>query len=311
MKKILALLSLGALIALLSACSGKPSVSVKEASTVKAAKTVELAADKPLDVAIDGTSYHMKKTTFTEDGEALIYVGIEEGTPETPSPEEPSVPKEPEIKLIVKPFTADVVGKATGFAYNVEGVGKFEIIGSTIQFTPAGSSSSITVNGATVKDIVAGSDLIANMSRSWTVSSSIISVKGAALGSAGIQKKIDGTLDLYEFATWAEGLNKGISFSDKDKKELSGYRVKNIIITGDNTFVIKFTEKYPFYGKWNLSGSTFSYDLGDLGNAIINGKATGTFTFPAYNTALLDVKATITAGGTTYEGRLELTLKAK
>ena len=90
-----------------------------------------------------------------------------------------------------------------------------------------------------------------------------------------------------------------------------GYRVKNIIITGDNTFVIKFTEKYPFYGKWNLSGSTFSYDLGDLGNAIINGKATGTFTFPAYNTALLDVKATITAGGTTYEGRLELTLKAK
>lgn len=308
MKKILALLSLGALIALLSACSGKPSVSVKEASTVKAAKTVELAADKPLDVAIDGTSYHMKKTTFTEDGEALIYVGIEEGTPETPSPE---VPEEPEIKLIVKPFTAETFTKATGFVYNVSGVGKFEIIGNTIQFTPAGSSSSITVNGATVKDIVAGSALIANMSRSWTVSSSIISVKGAALGSAGIQKKIDGTLDLLEFANWAEGLNKGISFSDKDKKELSGYRVKNIIITGDNTFVIKFTEKYPFYGKWNLSGSTFSYDLGDLGNAIINGKATGTFTFPADNTALLDVKATITAGGTTYEGRLELTLKAK
>lgn len=308
MKKILALLSLGALIALLSACSGKTSVSVKEASTVKSAKTVELPSAKPLDVKIDGTTYHMKKTTFTEDGEALIYVGTEEGTPEAPTPE---VPEEPEIKLIVKPFTADVVGKATGFAYNVEGVGKFEIIGNTIQFTPVGSSSSITVDWATVKDIVAGSDLIVNMSRSWNVSSSIISVKGGALGSAGIEKKIDGTLDLHEFATWAEGLNKGISFSDKDKKELLGYRVKNIIIAGDKSFVITFTGKDPFFGKWNLSGSTFSYDLGDLGNAIINGKATGTFTFPEDNTALLDVKASITADGATYEGRLELTLKAK
>ena len=91
----------------------------------------------------------------------------------------------------------------------------------------------------------------------------------------------------------------GADFTDKDIESFNGYTVGEIIFTGANTLTRAFSGAIPFYGTWNLSGTSFNWQLEDS-NAMISGQASGTICFPFDKKCELSVKGTIQDGTMSY-----------
>lgn len=144
-----------------------------------------------------------------------------------------------------------------------------------------------------------------NAARNWKINSIRIKVGG---NGVNISKSYSG-FDLPAIARDIK--SKGVNISESDIQNLNGYVVKEIIMTGSNTFVISFTGADPFVGTWTLSGNTFTYTLSETDNPILTGgSASGSLEITGTNSAVLSVKASIVTDGTTYTAEFVMEITA-
>ena len=185
--------------------------------------------------------------------------------------------------------------------YDVNGFGKVKY-----------ENGNLTIDGgdpiSVKKDNSTAPSTLSRLYKSWTVKRTIISVKGGKFGSTGIGKTFTG----FSPKAITEYIKEnGVTVPEG----VSEYVVKDITFTAAKTFAINFSapsKAEPYVGTWNISGTSFSYDLGDLfGDSVINSEANGTIDLAKDGkTCTVVIKGKFTAGGSDYTTEIELELTA-
>jgi hypothetical protein len=305
MKKVLFFAAIAALISVVVSCNNKPAAGGEEAKSVKQQDAISKDVAKnivfspkvenmpivkvPITGAPEKETKAVKQIVFTEGGRFIMTV-VDAPLPKADDGEE----------VIVGPFTyKDGV-------YTLEGVGSVKIDGKGITITPL-TGDAVEAIAEVVEAIESGSDAEANAARVWKIKSVVIAIKGGDLDKAGIEKSFDNGLDLKAVADYAK--SNGVQFTEEQLNKFMGYSVKEIIFSGSDTFAITFTDAKPFYGQFKIESTSFEWDLASVGNEFLNGKATGTISFPAQGRCQLIVKAKINAQGKDYDGTLNFVLE--
>ena len=177
--------------------------------------------------------------------------------------------------------------------YKLAGFGTLEITSGSFILLPGLTGASSVTCPASFRAMSTSGTLANNTARTWKVMRTYVEVEG---GKVSLGKEFIG-LNFQEIAI---ALRKaGADFTDKDIESFNGYTVGEIIFTGANTLTLAFSGAIPFYGTWNLSGTSFNWQLEDS-NAMISGQASGTICFPFDKKCELSVKGTIQDGTMSY-----------
>lgn len=172
--------------------------------------------------------------------------------------------------------------------------------GKTVNVTPEGGSEQSV--GASVQPTTTGGNTVkANAARTWKLDEIRIKI---ADKDASVSKSYGP--DLQAIAKDIKG--KGVKISDDIIKDLAGYTVKEIIITGSGSFVISFTGAEAISGTCDISSTSFKYTLPESSNPIFSsGVATGTIEF-GESSAVIAVDVVMNAGNDTYKASFTMTL---
>ena len=157
---------------------------------------------------------------------------------------------------------------------------------------------------ATITPITTIATVGANLSRTWKVASTHISVKGGK-NEVNFSKGFTGC-DLHEIGKYCKDMK--VTLSDADLAALQGYKVQEMMLEGNNSIIITFDSKDPYYGSYTASGTSFSWSLNES-NKMLSASATGTVGFPKNGQTDLVLNSTISAGNETYTGTFTFTLE--
>ena len=150
---------------------------------------------------------------------------------------------------------------------------------------------------ANIKKIITSGNLMANLCRTWKVSSVHIKVQGGK-NNVNFSKGFENGCDLHEIGVFCK--EKGVSLSDADIKALEGYKVSEILLEGNNNIIISFNAADAFYGTYSANGNSFSWKLTNS-NQIIAANADGKVSFDKKaQTAELAMNTIVRGGGETY-----------
>ncbi len=198
-----------------------------------------------------------------------------------------------------------------GKAYLLDGIGELELLpaDSQVKYRPADGvevcvkgGAEYTV-GATITPFPPLEGAASNLARNWTVDDTYVIIERTK-DQTTLSKSFEGC-DLQQIARYFSANGAGITEGDID--ELEGYSVTEIYFEGNETIVINFSAAAPYHGRWNVSDSTFHWELED-GNRLLAAKADGTVAFPDTGHALLKVGADVSYGDETYRVTTEFTL---
>lgn len=190
--------------------------------------------------------------------------------------------------------------------YKMEGFGNLRIKDNALCLidpvsTRAGEEAEYAV-AATVKPISTATEEYSFLSRSWSVESTFMKLKGGK-DNISITKGFNGC-DLYEIGSFLK--SKGISMSADDIAKLRGHKVSELYFMGNGIVVINFEESDPYYGTWKMNKGSFSWNLSDS-NQLISAKADGSVSFENKK-ANLSVNANVSTSDGNYTGLLSLVL---
>ena len=197
--------------------------------------------------------------------------------------------------------------------YKLERVGEIEIgTGSDEGFILLRLDKDLSVKAggaemrvaATISPITTNSTVAANLSRTWKISSTHISIKGGK-NEVNFSKGFTGC-DLHEIGKYCKDMK--VSISDDDLAALQGYKVQEMMLEGNNSIIITFDSKDPYYGSYTANGTSFSWSLNES-NKLISASASGTVGFPKNGQVELVLNSTITGGNETYTGTFTFTLE--
>lgn len=146
--------------------------------------------------------------------------------------------------------------------------------------------------------------IAANLSRSWRITSTWVSIKGGK-NDVNVSKGFDGC-DFYSMAQFFK--TKKVSISDSRLAELEGYKVQEMLLEGNNSIIITFDAKDPYYGAWTLNGTNFTWSFNDS-NFLLTSRANGSVRFPKNGQTELDMTMMITAGDESYTARIVFALE--
>ena len=163
----------------------------------------------------------------------------------------------------------------------------------TITVTPQGSQAQETK--ATVKETTSTTTEGVNASRTWRVSDCYIKISGEGIN---VETGFNGC-DFKEIADYLASTGVKI-----DASKLAGFRVVEVLFTGEDNMAIVFADGSAFYGTYRLSGENISYTLTSGGNDLMGRTATGTMTFPANKRAELGLTTSVKG----YTGALDLSM---
>ena len=261
---------------------GSSEVKMPEPATKSEAAIVKFPVENAPEVLVKGNNVKVKTIEFTEASRFILtYLPKETKADET------------ETVLVGTYTVKDGV-------YTLSGIGSVKVSGNNVTITPAsGQAQTVT---ATVTATKTNTDIMSNAARTWKVNTIIVGLSG---GNVSIEKKFNGC-NLEEIGNYAK--SNGVPISDEDMASLKGLSVSEIIVTGANTFVIRFANDVCYYGTCSISSSkSFSYKFAE-GNDLLNVSASGTIDFPANSKCTLVLNTSATHNGTAYKGTMEFDL---
>ena len=196
-------------------------------------------------------------------------------------------------------------------SYELEGFAKLEvnenegkcIVRPVVTKATAQYGDAIPMD-AVVNHFVQTTAVSANLNRTWKVASTHISVKGGK-NEVNFSKGFTGC-DLQEIGKYCKDMK--VSISDDDLAGLQGYKVQEIMLEGNNSVIITFDSKDPYYGSYTANGTSFTWSLNES-NRFFSAHATGTVGFPRNGQVELVLNSTITGGNETYTGTVTFTLE--
>ncbi len=244
--------------------------------------------------------YEIKSIEFTESGRYLLT----------------RVPVEAKSELGVEETIVGTYTENKG-NYTCEGFGTVTVsnppasgtTNTTVEVKPSGSENqdNQTTTTAKVSDTPSSSNTDeSNLNRSWTVASVLLNVSG---NGVNIKKGFTGC-DLSEMAKYAA--ENGVSALRDKLGEFDGYKVKEIIFTGDKTVSITFTNSLAIKGTYsiNTASKTLNLTLPEGGASSIpaarffHGSVSGTYSFDTNTQMSFSLNTTIEG----YAGSLEMVL---
>ena len=157
---------------------------------------------------------------------------------------------------------------------------------------------------ATISTITTTTTVASNLSRTWKVVDTYISIQGGK-NQVSFSNSFTGC-DFHEIGKNCKDMK--VSLSDDDLAALQGYKVKEIMLEGNNSIIITFDSKDPYYGSYNANGTSFSWSLNDS-NQLLSASASGTVGFPKNGQVELVLNTTVTGGNETYTGTITLRLE--
>lgn len=187
----------------------------------------------------------------------------------------------------------------------LQGFGSLKINGNQVTITPLSAEGDSIEANATITPITTSDDINKNACRNWKIGQIIFGMSGGEFGQAGIEKVFNNGINMKEITEWA---SEYFTISQADIESVSGYSVKEICMTGSGSFVISFSGEDPFYGSFDITGSTFSFvfDEDDI-PFISNGKLNGSISFSG-PTCKIEAAATVVYERETYNATLEMEL---
>ena len=256
-------------------------VKMTEPATKSEAAVVKFPVESAPEVLVKGNKAKVKEIEFTEASRFILKY-------------------EPETKAGEKETAFVGTYTVKDGVYTLSGIGSVKVSGNNVTVTPL-SGAAQTVS-ATVTATKTSSDIMSNAARTWKVNTVIVGLSG---GNVSIEKKFNGC-NLEEISNYAK--SNGVPISDEDMASLKGLSVSEIIVTGANTFVIRFANDVCYYGTCSISSSkSFSYKFAE-GNDLLNVSASGTIDFPANSKCTLVLNTSATHNGTAYKGTMEFDL---
>ena len=246
----------------------------------------------------------LKSVEFTESGLAII-------VKEAKAAAAPRVRGGEGEEVIITTYTI-VDG-----VYVVEGFGKIEIKNATA--TVATTVTVTTTNEAGQEEVqTAAAEVEESQPEpakeeldvfcTWKVKRVIVSAKGGQLGKDGVGKTFNNGANLDEIGEFLK--SKGVNMPD----EIKGYSVKDITLTKNGSFIIRFLAKDDFYGSFDFQIPEhakfidFAYDLNVEGNSIINAHAEGKITPDGESACIMLIKGNIKNGSDEYTTEVEFNL---
>ena len=190
--------------------------------------------------------------------------------------------------------------------YELDGFGKLSLKEKGCRILPAavkaGYGDPIEIS-ATITNIHTNDIVASNLSRSWKVLSTYISVKGGK-NEVSISRGFD-ACDFHEIGVFCQSQN--VNLSNDDLAALEGYKVDEIMLEGNNSIIITFDSREPFYGSYSSNGTSFSWSLNDS-NKLLSASSNGVVGFPKNGQVELVMNSTVTAGDETYTGTITFTM---
>lgn len=183
--------------------------------------------------------------------------------------------------------------------FTLSDAGVIKIVDTAVEVTPEGGSEQSV--GASVQPTTTGGNTVKdNAARTWKLDEIRIKISDK---DASVSKSYGP--DLQAIATDIKG--KGVNISEQTIKDLAGYTVKEIIITGSGSFVVSFTGAEAISGNCVISSTSFTYNIADSSNPFFSGVAVGNIEF-GDSKAVINVDVTMNSGNETYKANFILTL---
>lgn len=244
---------------------------------------------------VDGKK--LKSVEFTASGLAIV-------TTEAKAAAAPMVRSGEDEDVKIYTYTIE------GGVYVIKGFGKVEIKNATATVTTTNEASGKEETQTAGVEVAQGEQPASDeldIFCTWKIKRVIISAKGGQLDQNGVGKTFN-SADLEVIGTFLK--DNGVNLPD----EIKGYSIKDITLTKNGSFIIRFLAKDSFYGDINFDIPAhakvidFAYDLRVEGNSIINAHAEGKITPDGESACNMLIKGNIKNGKDEYTTELEFDL---
>ena len=193
--------------------------------------------------------------------------------------------------------------------YSLEDVGTIELKEASCIVTPVKVRAALDGPVEVPATIIplwkaATSVVMNNLSRTWKVASTYITVDGGK-NNVSFSKGFNGC-DFHEIGKYCKDMK--VSLSDDDLASLQGYKVQEFMLEGNNSIIITFDSKDPYYGSYTANGNSFHWNLNDS-NILLSATAVGAVSFPGNGVAELVMNSHISAGSEKYTATITMTLE--